>query len=371
MKNLIIILFFLGLYHFSIGQIVDIPDPNFKNVLVNIPCVDINGDGEMDVDVDTNNDGEIQYSEAESFDNLYLSGYNINSMVGIEAFINLKELYCSSNNLISLDLSNNLVLEEIIAGWNDLTEVNFGANTNLRSVALLNNLLTQLDISQNTGMIAIDLQNNLLNEIDVSQNIDLLGISIYNNNLTQLDLSNNPDFYQLDCSNNPLEGNLDLSYNDELLRLYCTSTLLTSINIKNGNNINMSRMWAFDNPNLLCIQVDDVNYANSQDCDIDGDSGWCKDETIVYSEDCLLGFNEQSLQNALQLYPNPVKDKLYFSFSNEVVIKKISIYDVLGKLILIEYNPLNSIDITKIGSGLLFIKIETNKGVLTKKIIKE
>jgi hypothetical protein len=371
MKSIVSILFLIGAFHFSYAQIVDIPDPNFKNALVNTLCVDIDHDGVYDVGVDTNNDGEIQVSEAEAVDNLYLNNLSINSMVGIEAFTQLIDLSCNGNNLSSLDLTNNLYLEELITAWNNLTVVDFGANINLRSIILHDNLIAQINLSQNTGLISIVINNNLLNTIDVSQQIDLLGLSISNNNLTSLDLSNNLDFNQLSCSNNPLVGTLDLSHLNGFRTLICDNTLLSNINIKNGNNINMQRMWAHDNPNLICLQVDDVAYANNQECDITGTDGWCKDETANYSEDCLLGFTEQSLKNALLSYPNPVKDKLNFSLDKEVVIHKISIYDVLGKLILTEYSPLNSIDITKLDSGLLFLKIETNKGVITKKIIKE
>ncbi|MEY3242008.1 MAG: hypothetical protein RIR11_3447, partial [Bacteroidota bacterium] len=41
------------------AQIVNIPDANFKNALVNTNCVDTDGDGFGDTDADINDDGEI------------------------------------------------------------------------------------------------------------------------------------------------------------------------------------------------------------------------------------------------------------------------------------------------------------------------
>jgi hypothetical protein len=48
------------------AQIINIPDANFKNALVNTLCVGDweTGDGGPTSDVDVNNDGEIQVSEA-------------------------------------------------------------------------------------------------------------------------------------------------------------------------------------------------------------------------------------------------------------------------------------------------------------------
>ncbi len=59
--SIFLLLFFTVSSH---AQIVNIPDANFKNALVNTNCVDIDGDGIGDIDADTNNDGEIQVSEA-------------------------------------------------------------------------------------------------------------------------------------------------------------------------------------------------------------------------------------------------------------------------------------------------------------------
>lgn len=53
-------------------QIVNIPDANFKNALVNSICTDTNGDGVLDDDVDANNDDEIQVAEALDVQQLFL-----------------------------------------------------------------------------------------------------------------------------------------------------------------------------------------------------------------------------------------------------------------------------------------------------------
>ena len=75
LKNLLLFIFFgLCLHTAIIAQNVDIPDKNFKYTLVNDKSVDTNADGIGDADADTNNDGEIQLSEAKAVVSLQIGG---------------------------------------------------------------------------------------------------------------------------------------------------------------------------------------------------------------------------------------------------------------------------------------------------------
>ena len=182
-------------------------------------------------------------------------------------------------------------------------------------------------------------------------------------------MSNNPDLKLLTCQNNPIEGDLDLSHlNGGMYMLLFNNTLISGLNLKNGDNINLTRMWAQDNPNLTCIQVDDVDFANSQICE--SSSGWCKDETTVYSEDCNLGI-EDVLQKQISIYPNPANDVLMVFNESVFEITCIKVYDTLGKLVLEQNTSYSQIDISSLSTGLLFVQIDTDKGLVTKKIIKQ
>lgn len=81
-----------------------------------------------------------------------------------------------------------------------------------------------------------------------------------------------------------------------------------------------------------------------------------------------------NLKNNINIYPNPVKNTLQINTQSQgfgsVVIRSIYVYDALGKKLL-ETNNVTQLDISNLTSGLLFIKIETNKGIITKKVIKE
>lgn len=96
------------------AQIVNVPDANFKNYL-------LNGFSSQQ-SVDTNNDGEIQVSEALAVNSLEINEHptltgDITSLVGIEAFTNLTYLRIYAtvtdinlsglSQLTSLEIMNN------------------------------------------------------------------------------------------------------------------------------------------------------------------------------------------------------------------------------------------------------------------------
>lgn len=138
MKNLytFLLLFTCG---FLNAQIVNIPDANFKNALI-------------EEGVDTNGDGEIQVSEAETVVNLNVSFKGIQSMEGIQSFVNLEELYCNNNQLTSLDISQNVNLQVLICADNQLSNLDVTQNINLKSLLCWDNPLGSIDVSQNLNL---------------------------------------------------------------------------------------------------------------------------------------------------------------------------------------------------------------------------
>lgn len=298
----------------SHAQIVNIPDANFKDALVNSMCVDIDGDNVGDIDADTNDDGEIQLTEAEAIVVLTIFNRNISSIEGIQSFINLEELHCWGNQI------------------------------------------TTIDLSQNTSLIQLYCRDNQLTSLNVSQNINLRTLSCWINQLTSIDVSQNINLEYFICNSNQLTD-IDISLNPNILGLYCESNLLTYLNIANGGNTNFEEITAYDNPSLFCIQVDDVAYANS--------SSWQKDNWAVYSENCSLGI-EEFINPTFMLYPNPTLEVLNIKTLEK--IENIKIYTINGSLIRETSN--SSINISELHKGLYFVRVSINNKTLTKKFIK-
>lgn len=143
---------------------------------------------------------------------------------------------------------------------------------------------------------------------------------------------------------------------------------LTQVNISNNNNNNQNLLWLqlFANPNLTYLQVDDPQAV------IDGIippyNNWDIENDPLISDDCFLGLDD-NLQTQISVYPNPVQANLHIDLPSNIIINKISVYDVLGKKVIETYGNQRQINLSGVAKGLLLVKIETNDGVVVKKII--
>ena len=118
------------------GQNVNIPDVNFKSYLIGNTFINTNGDT------------EIQVSEANLFNGaIYCNNMNISDLTGIEYFINLTDLSCSYNQLVSLDITQNYLLENLFCENNNLTYIDLSSQTSFINLYLNGNNLSLLDLS--------------------------------------------------------------------------------------------------------------------------------------------------------------------------------------------------------------------------------
>lgn len=75
------------------------------------------------------------------------------------------------------------------------------------------------------------------------------------------------------------------------------------------------------------------------------------------------------LASNFNIYPNPAKDFINIK-SSSAAISSVKIYDLLGKQVRAEDNLQNSkIDVSDIASGIYLMKINSNLGSLTRKIV--
>ena len=76
--------------------------------------------------------------------------------------------------------------------------------------------------------------------------------------------------------------------------------------------------------------------------------------------------------SSVQIYPNPVNDRLYIEAETE--IEEVMVYDIYGRHQVTEtasHRGDLSIDLSDLKSGIYFVKINTEKGNIVKRIIKD
>ncbi|WP_299337877.1 M1 family aminopeptidase [uncultured Psychroserpens sp.] len=83
-----------------------------------------------------------------------------------------------------------------------------------------------------------------------------------------------------------------------------------------------------------------------------------------------LSTEEFEIDNQLLLYPNPTSDLLHIEKPDTIDISEIKIYNTLGQLIdRLQWN--SSLDTSSWSTGLLFVQFQTNRGVITKSVLKK
>lgn len=86
-----------------------------------------------------------------------------------------------------------------------------------------------------------------------------------------------------------------------------------------------------------------------------------------------LGIQDFEFSNYFNVYSNPAKEVLNISLKNDIEIQSISVYDILGQLIIAVPNAKNvsNIDVSRLRTGNYLLKIKTDRGYSVAKFIKE
>lgn len=273
MRIILPYILFILLSFSSQGQIVNIPDANFKTALLNhVPVINTNGDG------------EIQVSEALAFmGDIVVSGKNISDLTGIEVFVNIERLYCDFNKLTSLTFSNFTRLTTLDCHLNQLTTLNISnlpvletltcyANflitlplNNISSVKYLacnRNKLTSLIFDNSFALVDLDCSTNMLTTL-ILPNVSILRtFNCYDNLISSLTIGDAPQLQKISCNKNKL-ASLNIGSAPLLTELLCYTNSLTSLTL--GNLPSLQILWCYANK-LTSLSLTNVNALKSLDC---------------------------------------------------------------------------------------------------------
>ncbi|MDO6598494.1 T9SS type A sorting domain-containing protein [Oceanihabitans sp. 2_MG-2023] len=374
MKTKLLYIIFIFFSQLIFAQTTYVPDDNFEQHLINLGYDDVLDDYVLTANINT-------------VTAVGINNKNISDLTGIEDFTALEFLTCEFNQLTSLDLTQNTSLEFLRCNSNQISG--------------------ELDLSQNTSLWQVDCHQNFINTLTLPATTTLSIVNAHYNELSSVDFSNVPQLTQLDLRVNQIPGALDftphtmlwdlnvsvnpitsitLPNNSSMLFFSCGGTqittldasqqsvlqsiscsynpLLTSLNVKNNNNTNIGLyFFADNNPLLTCIQVDDVDYSNTNWTNIDSQH--------YFSEDCSnLSVGEFDEIN-VDLFPNPVIDKLFLTFKTSEKIN-YQLINLNGQLLFEgKFNEQNdTVNLSRIPSGIYFLKLETLNRSIVKKIIK-
>ncbi|PQV51695.1 putative secreted protein (Por secretion system target) [Jejuia pallidilutea] len=90
---------------------------------------------------------------------------------------------------------------------------------------------------------------------------------------------------------------------------------------------------------------------------------------------CPLSDNDAVLESGINIYPNPAKEEFFIKNNSYLTLKTATLFDLSGRNI-IEYDisegsKLKTINLSKISSGVYFIKIASDEAAITRKLVIE
>ncbi|WP_445453747.1 T9SS type A sorting domain-containing protein [Flavobacterium sp. 25HG05S-40] len=419
---------------FTNGQIINFPDPNFKAKLLQPDVafdnyymsinLDANSNGEIEVSevqnvifLNVSNSSISDLTGISFFLNLWSLDCSYNSLtsISIDNSITLMSLFASHNQLTSinvnfgnfdpdfdprLDLSfnnfttfsisdvifndgfiisnnqlttlniHNCVFSSLYVDSNRLTNINFsGNNTIYANASFINNQFTVLDLA-GAGIsyeCHVFLGNNIEDRV---QNL-FWGDIYYSSINTFFDLGD----YRATTSCDPVDGG----------NVYIESCPnLQNINFKNGYdhmfitcdeggdifqnpsiNLRIS-----DCPNLTQICTDELEQPTFQ---VQLDWQGLQNQVQVNTNCTSLGIDSEAIiaEEPFTIAPVPTYSILQIQAREGFSINSLEIFNSLGQIVQKEVGNQQNIDVSRLSSGIYYLKIKSSESSYTKRFIKE
>lgn len=232
------------------AQVINFPDANFKAALLSASTSNMVAHNGTDYGpVDTNNDGEIQVSEAQAILILqFQSGSGITDFTGIENFTNLNTFGSYSNSAININLN----------GLANLQNINISGNSTAATLTFSN--LPALTVFSYTysGIASLSISNApLLSQVNIWGNPQLTTLNLIGlTSLTRL-TGNDCAISNLSITNSPAMTEINLS-NSNLTSI--TITNYPSLRVLNLSGNNITDTSAFTNINV----IEEINLQGNQ-----------------------------------------------------------------------------------------------------------
>ncbi|PKV48225.1 hypothetical protein ATE84_0218 [Aquimarina sp. MAR_2010_214] len=379
------------------SKIINFNDLNFKAGLVS--------------KYDTNSDNEISVDEAEKVTTIDLENRNISDITGIEYFTNLGVLRLKNNKITTANISKNPKLGSVDLTNNKLTSIDFSNQKSLRMLNIDNNQLSNINLSKSTKLAYLNANFNQLSEISVNNNPELKVLHLSNNQITQLDIRSNTQLESLNISKNLISkidirncnsiNTLNISNNPNLREAYLTGNHSFYKSYKHFSGVvhHARRLYLDGCPKLNFVCVNSVSFLNDIKNYIRFTLGYSKCNVNTSCKPT----KTSAFDNHFILSPNPAsnyiaitpKDPLttgnatvtILRLSGEIVKKVVVKFAVDPREELIREDPFGSpsprtpnnmliglnsvlIDVTGLPVGQYILHLQSSKGLLTTKFIK-
>lgn len=416
------------------AQIINFPDANFKarllqpdvayDVMNNALILDANNDSQIEVsevqnvsDLNLSNANISDLTGISNFVNLKSLNCNYNSLtsISISNAVSLIALNAKYNALTTVNVSYG-IMEVLDLSHNNLTNFSV-ANANFADIFDLSyNQLSNLSIT-NCSFSYFFINHNNLSAVQFTGNVSFFWpvADFRNNRFSLLNFPANVFFdnaVHLELGDNTMDniyfngtqpGNIDYSSasntsfdlgNFNMTRdcdpeeqgnvIIANSPNLQRVIFKNGYNhteltcneggdvfqIPALNLSINNCPNLSQICVDQIEQPYFQT--------WINDlglqNQVQVNTNCtslVLGTETVTSDEVFSIAPNPAHSILEIQSRDGFTINGTDIYNSLGQMVQKEIGSQQSIDVSRLSSGIYYLKIKSSESSYTKRFVKE
>ena len=317
-----------------------------------------------------------------------------NDLVSLDLTHNemLQILFCQQNLLTSLDLSKSHALVKMDCAYNPITHLDCSALLNATAIYCDHNrVMETLTLPASNKLNRVDCYINKLKSLDVTQLPNLQYLYLDENEIEEINLSNNPNLLGLTCGVNKLTM-LDLSHNTKLTVLNCNRNDISELNLEHNTKLEtaacyslglsgeaMDKLIATLHTNSVSGQKAFVVFSNLSEennvctttqVQMAAERGWIALQDIFNSAGEVIeripyagttDLAETLAQPELLIYPNPTTAVVHVHLPEALVGATATLSNVAGETVLTLPSVETSfrIDLSNYPQGVYILRVGT------------
>ena len=129
-------------------------------------------------------------------------------------------------------------------------------------------------------------------------------------------------------------------------------------------------------PGFNIVGQNDDSYLLAPGCGIDVptipsdiDPGFADNQYVMNVIGNVLSVEEFSLENSVSVFPNPTSNIITIDISNRITVNSLELYNIIGKQVIKTAN-VSTLDLSQLSAGVYMLRVLTDSGTLTKKVIR-
>lgn len=187
---------------------------------------------------DTNRDGYLSDGEISAVTEIVLDGKTVRDLSGIGVFTKLERLFCSGNNIGTVNLSSNKAIVELICDNSGVSSLDVSGCASLVRLVCDRNSLTSINLSGKAALRELVCNMNPLQSLNLSGCTALERLECFDctGAIRTLNVSGSTALRYLDCSGSNVSA-LKVSGLRALEILKCDGNALTSLDVSGCTSI--------------------------------------------------------------------------------------------------------------------------------------